>query len=282
MDEIDALAHRHGLGVVEDAAHALPTRYRGRMVGSISEFTAFSFYATKTLTTGEGGMITTSDARAARRLRRLRLHGIEREGARGREQEASWKYHVAEAGYKYNLTDFQAAIGLVQLKKCEALRQARERISARYTQAFARLETIELRSEPAAVRGAGAADFGFSAESAAENSQSWHLYIVRIRPGTLEIDREQFIQALEHRGISASVHFMPLNLHPRYQHEFGYRRGDFPVAEAEYRRSLSLPIFPDMQDAEIERVIDAVCEIAQGAKLPSKRVAARTAMSAGR
>jgi dTDP-4-amino-4,6-dideoxygalactose transaminase len=282
MDEIDALAHRHGLGVVEDAAHALPTRYRGRMVGSISEFTAFSFYATKTLTTGEGGMITTSDARAARRLRRLRLHGIEREGARGREQEASWKYHVAEAGYKYNLTDFQAAIGLVQLKKCEALRQARERISARYTQAFARLETIELRSEPAAVRGAGAAEFGFPAESEAENSQSWHLYIVRIRPGTLEIDREQFIQALEHRGIGASVHFMPLNLHPRYQHEFGYRRGDFPVAEAEYRRSLSLPIFPDMQDAEIERVIDAVCEIAQGAKLPSKRVAARTAMSAGR
>jgi dTDP-4-amino-4,6-dideoxygalactose transaminase len=279
MDELEALAQRFGLSVVEDAAHALPTRYRGRMVGSISEFTAFSFYATKTLTTGEGGMITTPDAPAAKRLRRLRLHGIERRAA-GRDEPppASWKYQIAEAGYKYNLTDFQAAIGLVQLKKCEALRQARERIAARYTQAFAGLEAIELRDHPAAATGA---EQGGACPSA-ENSSSWHLYILRIRPHMLGIDREQFIQALEHRGIGASVHFIPLNLHARYQREFGYRRGDFPVAEGEYCRSISLPIFPDMADGEIERVIEAVVEITEGAKLPANQAAARAAMSAGR
>ena len=248
MDELQTLAKRFGLSMVEDAAHALPTRYRGRMVGSISEFTAFSFYATKTLTTGEGGMITTHDATAAQRLRRLRLHGIERDSPRSNAERASWKYQVAEAGYKYNLTDFQAAIGLVQLKKCETLRHARERIAERYTQAFAKLEAIELRRDPAA-----------------DNSSSWHLYMVRIRPEILGIDREQFIRALEHRGIGASVHFIPLNLHARYQREFGYRPGDFPVAEAECGRSVSLPIFPGMQEAEIERVIEAVVEIVEGA-----------------
>jgi perosamine synthetase len=269
MDELQALAERSGLCVVEDAAHALPTRYRGRMVGSISEFTAFSFYATKTLTTGEGGMITTPDPRAAQRLRRLRLHGIEREEARGAlrgEPQASWKYQVAEAGYKYNLTDFQAAIGLVQLKKCEALRQARERIAARYTEEFAGLEAIELREESVANGGGGASP---------ANSSSWHLYIIRIRTGILGIDREQFLRQLEHRGIGASVHFIPLNLHARYQREFGYRPGDFPVAEAQYRRSISLPIFPGMQDAEIERVVEALVEIAESAKLPAQRAAAR-------
>jgi perosamine synthetase len=276
MDEIAALATRFGLCAVEDAAHALPTRYRGRMVGSISEFTAFSFYATKTLTTGEGGMITTTDAQAAKRLRRLRLHGIEQEPARGGEPQASWKYQVAEAGYKYNLTDFHAAIGLVQLKKCEALRQARERIAARYTQAFAELEAIELRGEP--VANGGAAGGGVSSAITAGDSSSWHLYIVRIRPDILGIDREQFMQALERRGVAASVHFIPLNLHPRYQREFGYRRGDFPVAEAEYLRSISLPIFPGMQDGEIGRVIEAVSEIADAAKC----VAGRAAMGAGR
>ena len=266
LDELHALAGRFSLCVVEDAAHALPTRYRGRMVGSISEFTAFSFYATKTLTTGEGGMITTPNPRAARRLRRLRLHGIERKPANQDELQASWKYQVAEAGYKYNLTDFQAAIGLVQLKKCEALRQARERIAARYTEEFAGLEAIELREESVANGGGGASP---------ANSSSWHLYIIRIRTGILGIDREQFMQQLEHRGIGASVHFIPLNLHARYQREFGYRPGDFPVAEAQYRRSISLPIFPGMQDAEIERVVEALVEIAESAKLPAQRAAAR-------
>ena len=268
MDELQALAERFGLSVVEDAAHALPTRYRGRMVGSISEFTAFSFYATKTLTTGEGGMITTPNGEAATRLRRMRLHGIARAAAAGNGGlQGSWNYQVAEAGYKYNLTDFQAAIGLVQLKKCEALRQDRERIAARYTQAFAKVEGIELQGE---CLGGGAAVSG--------NSSSWHLYIVRVRPDILGIDREQFMRELERRGIGASVHFIPLNLHARYQREFGYRPGDFPVAEAEFRRSISLPIFPGMEDWEIERVIEAVCEIAGGAALP----AAERAMSAGR
>jgi perosamine synthetase len=221
-------------------------------------------------------MITTPNAPAAQRLRRLRLHGIEHKPPVHGEPQSSWKYDVAEAGYKYNLTDFQSAIGLVQLKKCEALRQARERIAARYTQAFAGLEAIELRAEPVATGNAPARHF--SAAPTSGNSSSWHLYIVRIRPHILGIDRERFMQQLERRGIGASVHFIPLNLHPRYQRDFGYRRGDFPVAEAEYRRSISLPIFPDMQDAEIERVIEAVCEIAGAAAYP----APGRAMSAGR
>jgi dTDP-4-amino-4,6-dideoxygalactose transaminase len=243
MNEIQILAQRHHLRVIEDAAHALPSEYRGKRIGQISEFTCFSFYATKTLTTGEGGMVTTENPAAVERIRLMRLHGIERDAWKRYRSEGSWRYEVLEAGFKYNLTDIQSAIGLVQLKKCDAMWQARQTIARRYTEAFSRFDELvhpEIRSD---------------------RNTSWHLYILRLRPGRLRVDRDGFIRALSARGVSCSVHFIPLHLQPYYQRAYGYRAGDFPNAEQQYHCCLSLPIFPGMTDQEIEQVIQAVQEI---------------------
>jgi len=256
---LQELASRHGLRMVEDAAHALPASYRGQAIGCISEFTAFSFYATKTLTTGEGGIIATSNAQAAERIRMMQLHGIGRDTWKRYRDEGSWRYEVLEAGYKYNFTDLQAAIGLVQLRKCEAMREARRRIAERYTLGLQSLDEIELPAiQP-------------------DRETSWHLFILRLHLDRLEIDRDQFIEELKHRGIGCSVHFIPLHLHPFYQREFGYRRGDFPKAEAEYERCISLPIYPTMGADEIEYVINAVTDTVHMAAKPflSRRYAAR-------
>ena len=242
MDELHALAKAHHLRVIEDAAHALPSAYRGKRIGQISEFTCFSFYATKTLTTGEGGMVTTENPSAAERIRLMRLHGIERDAWKRYRGDGSWRYEVLEAGFKYNLTDFQAAIGLVQLAKCDAMRQAGQKIAERYTNAFSPLEELLLP------------------EIRSDRSTSWHLYVLRLRPDRLRVDRDVFIRALEVRGVSCSVHFIPLHLQPYYQRAYGYRAGDFPNAEQQYDSCLSLPIFPGMTDQEIERVIQAVQE----------------------
>lgn len=242
MDEIGEIAGANDLRIIEDAAHALPSEYRGKRVGQISEFTCFSFYATKTLTTGEGGMVTTENPAAAERIRLMRLHGIERDAWKRYRSDGSWRYEVLEAGFKYNLTDFQSAIGLVQLKKCDAMRQARQTIAQRYTEAFSRFDELvhpQIRSD---------------------RSTSWHLYILRLRPGRLRVDRDDFIRALSARGVSCSVHFIPLHLQPYYQRVQGYRAGDFPNAEQQYDSCLSLPIFPGMTDQEIEHVIRAVQE----------------------
>jgi dTDP-4-amino-4,6-dideoxygalactose transaminase len=242
---IHTLAAEHGLRVIEDAAHALPATYRGQLVGSISEFTAFSFYATKTLTTGEGGMVTTSNAAAAERMRMMRLHGIARDAWKRYSAEGSWRYEVMEAGYKYNFTDLQAAIGLVQLSKCSAMLEARRRVAERYSAGLEGVEEIEIPAvQP-------------------DRKSAWHLFILRLRLDRLEIDRDQFIEELKERGIGSSVHFIPLHLHPFYQRKFSYRPGDFPKAEAEYRRCISLPIFPTMQEEEIDQVIVALTDIVQ-------------------
>src|SRR5712692_6762727 len=182
MDEIHALARMHHLRVIEDAAHALPSEYKGKRVGQISEFTCFSFYATKTLTTGEGGMITTDNPEAADRMRLMRLHGIERDAWKRYRGDGSWFYEVLEAGFKYNLTDFQSAMGLVQLAKCDAMRQARESIAQRYADAFSSCEELVI---PTVLRG---------------RSTSWHLYILRLRLDGLNKDRNGFIEALHRRG----------------------------------------------------------------------------------
>jgi dTDP-4-amino-4,6-dideoxygalactose transaminase len=242
---IHTLAAEHGLRVIEDAAHALPASYRGQFVGAVSEFTAFSFYATKTLTTGEGGMVTTSNAAAAERMRMMRLHGIARDAWKRYSAQGSWRYEVMEAGHKYNFTDLQAAIGLVQLKKCNAMQEARQRVAQRY---FAGLEQIDEVELPV-IR--------------SDRKSSWHLFLLRLHLEKLEIGRDEFIEELQQRGIGSSVHFIPLHLHPFYQREFGYRPGDFPKAEAEYRRCISLPIFPTMQAEEIEQVILALTDIVQ-------------------
>jgi dTDP-4-amino-4,6-dideoxygalactose transaminase len=243
MDELIALSNRHGLRIVEDAAHALPSRYRGKRVGQISEFTCFSFYATKTLTTGEGGMITTDIQTAADRMRLMRLHGIERDAWKRYRADGSWHYEVLEAGFKYNLTDFQSALGMVQLRKCTAMKDARLAIARRYNEAFVGNESL------------------ITPTVFEDRDTSWHLYILRLRFDTLLAgDRDRFVQELQKRGIGCSVHFIPLHLQPYYQKAYGYRAGDFPQAEIVYRSCLSLPIYPDLTDHMIERVVAAVQE----------------------
>lgn len=240
LAEIQDLAETHKLHVIEDAAHALPASYCGKPIGSISELTAFSFYATKTLSTGEGGMVTTSNEDYARRLQVMRLHGISRDAWKRYSAEGSWQYEVVEAGYKYNLTDMQSALGIVQLSKCDAMNQSRSRIATRYTQAFSSIDALELP------------------EVLPDRTTSWHLYVVRLQLDRLRTDRARFIQELGERGVSASVHFIPLHLQPFYQRAFSYKEGDFPVAEQEYQRCLSLPLYPTMTDEEVEQVIWAV------------------------
>jgi perosamine synthetase len=249
MDEIHALAHGHHLRVVEDAAHALPSEYQGKRVGQISEFTCFSFYATKTLTTGEGGMITTNNPKAAERMRLMRLHGIERDAWKRYRGDGSWSYEVLEAGFKYNLTDFQSAIGLVQLAKCDTMTQARERIAQRYSEAFSSREELVV---PTIRQG---------------RSTSWHLYVLRLCLGRLNKDRNDFVEALHRRGVACSVHFIPLHLQPYYRRAFGYQPGDFPLAEREYHSCLSLPIYPGMTEIEINHVISAVLNTAAESRI---------------
>jgi len=244
MQELLDLANARNLRVVEDAAHALPSTYRGKRIGSISELTAFSFYATKTLTTGEGGMITTENEDLVRRLQVMRLHGIERDAWKRYSSEGSWFYEVLETGYKYNLTDLQAALGIVQLAKCDEMTSTRQRIAARYTAAFRDVDCMETPVVPE------------------DRATSWHLYILRLHLNRLRIDRSQFIRELADRGVSTSVHFIPLHLQPAYQRGYGYRAGDLPVAEREYHRSLSLPVFSGMREEEIEQVIWAVSDVA--------------------
>jgi perosamine synthetase len=244
LDEIHALAETHNLRVIEDAAHALPSSYRGRRIGAISELTAFSFYANKTLSTGEGGMVTTDNETCARRIRALRLHGISRDGSPRGEQD-SWRYEVRETGYKYNLTDLQSALGIVQLAKCDAMSQARREIAESYTHAFQFLEALETPvAQP-------------------DRESSWHLYVLRLQTDQLRIDRDRFIQELSDTGVHASVHFIPLHLQPAYQKSYGYREGDLPSAEREYRRYISLPIYPTMSEAEIQQVISSVVDVVQ-------------------
>ncbi|MFZ0039153.1 MAG: DegT/DnrJ/EryC1/StrS family aminotransferase [Candidatus Acidiferrales bacterium] len=256
MTEILEIARQRNLSVIEDAAHALPSRYSGKLVGSISEFTCFSFYATKTLTTGEGGMITTDNEDAAGRMRLMRLHGIDRSGGNLSDNDGSWNYSIREAGYKYNFTDIQAALGIVQLAKCDAMRDARSRIARRYSEAFGAIDALE-------------------APVVRENCESsWHLYILRLHLERFSADRDAFIDRMSEKGVTCSVHFIPLHLQDYYQRAYGYRAGDFPRAEAEFRRCVSLPIYPNLSGEEVEFIIDAVKETVAELHLP-RSIAAR-------
>ena len=243
MEAIQDVANRHGLRVIEDAAHSLPASYRGVRIGSISELTAFSFYATKTLTTGEGGMVTTNNDTLAARMRMMRLHGISRDAWKRYSAEGSWYYEVLDMGYKYNLTDIQSAIGIVQLSKCDAMNAARQRIAARYTREFAKERALEVPTV------------------CEDRESSWHLYVLRLNLEELTITRSEMIEELRVRGVGTSVHFIPLHLHPYYKNVYGYRPEEFPVASREYERYLSLPIFPGMTGDQIDFVIQNVLEI---------------------
>ena len=244
MDTILAVADRHGLPVIEDAAHALPTRHRGRMVGALGKATCFSFYATKNITTGEGGMVTTDDDVFADRMRLMHLHGMSRDAWKRYTAQGSWSYEVLAPGFKYNLTDLAAAMGSQQLRRCHDFHARRLEIARRYDQAFADLEGIE------------------TPRVAAPLDHAWHLYVVRVDAVRAGIDRDALIQQLSASNIGVSVHFIPLHVQPYYRDRYGYRPEDFPNALAAYRQIVSLPIYARMTDADIEDVIAAVHDAA--------------------
>ena len=243
MDPILAIAHAHNLVVIEDAAHAFPATYRGRMVGTIGDLTAFSFYATKTLAVGEGGMLTTANPAYAERAALMTLHGISRDAWKRYSAEGSWFYEVLEAGFKYNMTDISASIGLHQLARSEWLLARRRAIAARYTEAFSHYAALETPYTPDDVQ------------------HAWHLYLLRLCPERLAISREAFIQQLAQAQIGASVHFIPLHLHPFYRDTYHVQAEDFPVALHAYQRTVSLPMYPGMTDSDVDDVIAAVEQI---------------------
>ena len=248
MEPILELARTRGLAVVEDAAHALPATYKGRPVGTIGDLTAFSFYATKTITTGEGGMVTTEREDYAARVKLMSLHGLSGDAWNRYSARGHWYYEVTDFGFKYNMTDMAAALGLRQLGRMAAFQRRREEIARRYSDAFGELDTCFVPRD---------AGFGVHA---------WHLYILEMNPVALTLDRDAIIERLRQRGVGTSVHFIPLHLHPVYQRVLGYKPGQFPTAEAVFSRACSLPIYPAMTDAEIDHVIDAVRTTLQEAR----------------
>jgi len=229
-----------GIPVVEDAAHALPAKIGERTIGALSTATCFSFYATKTLATGEGGMIATDDDALAERCRVMSLHGISRDAWKRYTAEGSWRYEILAPGFKYNLTDIASAIGLVQLGKLDAMWQRRVAIAARYDAAFADHRALQVPS-----RRAG-------------NQHAWHLYMLRVHADRVSGGRDAFVEELRRRNIGASVHFIPLHLHPYYRDTYRYSPNDFPVAYREFLREVSLPIYSRMTDGDVDDVIAAV------------------------
>jgi dTDP-4-amino-4,6-dideoxygalactose transaminase len=240
MDPILDIARRHGLAIVEDAAHSLPASYRGRKIGTLSRATAFSFYATKNLTTAEGGMLTTEDPELARRYRRMSLHGITSDGWKRYRLGGKWFYEVVELGYKYNLTDVASSIGLVQLEKLDDFDRRRQELAAYFRKRLAELPGIGVPPSPDHVH------------------HAWHLFIIDLDARAAGVDREQFIERLTEQGVGTSVHFIPVHLHPFYARHLGHKRGDFPVAEAAFERAISLPLYPAMSDDDADYVVNAV------------------------
>jgi perosamine synthetase len=243
------LAERHGFALIDDAAHALPSSLRGRAIGCWADVTAFSFYPTKPMTTGEGGMLVTENEAWARRAQSMSLHGLSRDAWNRYSAEGAWYYEIRAAGFKYNMTDIAAALGLVQLRRLDDMNRRRAAIAGRYTAALEGFAELEVpRTRP-------------------DRSTSWHLYILRLDLEKLRCDRAEFIKALDQEQVSTSVHFIPLHLHPYYRQTYGYRPTDFPVAYREYQRVVSLPIYSRMTDEDVDRVIDAVIRIVAANRL---------------
>lgn len=244
MDLIMGLARDHGLAVIEDAAHAFSAQYRGRMIGTIGDFTAFSFYATKNLTTAEGGMVVTGNHEAAEKMRLLSLHGMSRDAWQRYDARGSWYYEVLEAGYKYNMTDIQASLGLSQLRKIGRCQAIRERYARMYSEAFVALPQVGVPL----VRD--------------DVVHAWHLYVIQLDLEKLTIDRAGFIEALKALNVGTSVHFIPLHMQPYYRNSYGYKPDDFPRARQVYERAVSLPLYPRMTEDDVRYVIRAVTEVA--------------------
>lgn len=254
LDEIYTIAARHNLAVIEDAAHAFPSKYKGRSIGATTanrpqkafhqpSAVCFSFYATKPITTGEGGMICTDDEVLAERCRIMALHGISKDAWKRYTAEGSWYYEIIAPGYKYNMTDIAAAIGLAQLCKAERMWQRRRKIAMHYNEAFGAMAELQIPVDRSTCQ------------------HAWHLYPLRLNLDHLHLNRSQFIQELKLLNIGASVHFIPLHLHPYYRETYGYGPTDFPVAFQEFQRVVSLPIYSKMSNKDVEDVINAVSKV---------------------
>lgn len=244
LDGIHEIALRYRLLVIEDAAHAIGTRYRGRPIGAgPSDAVAFSFYATKNLTTGEGGMVTTDDPHLYERMRILALHGMSRDAWARYSNDGSWRYDVVAPGFKYNLSDLQSAIGIHQLRKIERITRRRTELAQRYNAAFAGMDEVEIP--------AGRDD----------SRHCWHLYTLKLNLDRIGIDRSEFIRRMQARGIGTTVHFIPIPLHSFFASQPWIKRGACPRALEMYGRLVSLPLYTTMTEDDVDRVIEVVRDI---------------------
>jgi len=243
MDEILEVARARAVAVIEDAAHALPGRSQGRPLGTIGAAGAFSFYATKNITTGEGGMLVVQDPALAEEARLLALHGMSRDAWKRYSSAGQWRYRVVANGYKSNLDDVASSLGIHQLARLDEFHARRRAIVARYRRGLGGIDAI-----------------GLPAEAAPGDEHAWHLYMIRVRPRVLRIGRDAFIEELRVRNIGTSVHFIPLHLHPYYQRAWGYVPGDLPGAEQAFADVLSLPLYPAMTDDDVDDVVAAVAD----------------------
>jgi dTDP-4-amino-4,6-dideoxygalactose transaminase len=238
------ICRRRGVKVLEDAAHAFPTRHGEKMVGALGDVTCFSFYANKTITTGEGGMLTTEDEAIARRVRIMRLHGIDRDvWSRFTDAKPSWEYDVVAPGYKYNMPDVNAAIGLAQLERAWTMRDRRQAIAARYFNRLADLKTLDL-----------------PLVHIPPEDHSWHLFVIVVKPES-PIRRDRLIDLLAERGIGASVPYKPVHRMTYYQNRYALDPNDFPEAERIWRGCLAMPIYPSLRDDEVDYICDVLVDL---------------------
>jgi dTDP-4-amino-4,6-dideoxygalactose transaminase len=239
IDKIMKIAKKHNLFVIEDAAHAIGAEYKGRKIGTIGDLTCFSFYATKNMTTGEGGAITTNNKKLAEKIKILRLHGMSRDAWKRYSKRGSWYYEIKECGWKYNMTDIQAAMGIVQLKKLDKFIEIRRKYVQIYNRELSKIKGIITPYEMPNVK------------------HVYYLYPILLK----NYDRDKFINKMTKNGIQCSVHFIPLHLHPFYRKKFGFKRGDFSNSEWVYEREVSLPLYPKMEEKDIKFIINAIKKI---------------------
>ncbi len=240
MDEIAKIADSYNLKVIEDAAHALPSFYKGKKIGTISEFTVFSFYATKPITTAEGGIVVTGNPKYYKRMKSASLHGIDRDvWDRHSGKEPRWYYEIIEPGFKYNMTDVAASLGIQQLKKVDLFYERRREIASMYNNELKNIKEIDLPQETP--------------------GHAWHLYIIKLKSGS--ISRDDFIKKMYGNGIGVGVHYIPLHIHPYYKNKYGYRAEDFPVAYECYKNVISLPIYTKLTDENVRRIINTIRQL---------------------
>ena len=239
LDEIITIAKERGLVVIEDAAHALGAEYKGHKIGSLADMTILSFHPVKHITTGEGGMVLTDNEEFYAKLKIFRHHGIVRDNP----GKGSWHYEINNPGHNFRITDFQCALGISQMTKLDRFIQRRREIAASYNEAFAEVEEIITPVEGDDVRAI------------------YHIYVIQLRTDMLKVGRKEVFEALRAENIGVNVHYLPIHLHPYYQREFGYKKGDYPKAEKYYERAITLPIFPKMSDEDVRDVIEAVRKV---------------------